>query len=204
MNKISRPNSDGSQERYAALYRATHHDLLRFIGRRTGADVPLSVAEDIAAETYLIAWRRFAEIPTELSDARAWLFGVARNCLLHEKRSAARRGALQIRIAGDAISAANRITSESAIESHEKQVATRLDLTAAWQSLSAQDQEVIALLTWENLTSEQAGRVLGISAPAFRMRVTRARQNLRKAIQSPVKAASSIAVTSLIPIYLIP
>lgn len=179
------------QEKYAALYRETHHDILRFVGRRLGADIPLSVAEDITADAFLIAWRRFAEIPTDLSDARAWLFGVARKCLLNEKRSAMRRGALQVRIADDAILNANGVFQEPTVASPENHVASRLDFAAAWRQLSPQDQEVIALLTWENLTSEQAGRVLAISAPAFRMRLTRARHNLRKLIQ-PVADKSSI------------
>lgn len=219
MNDILRPDSAGSergdpasrphgslsrnsvsrQDSYAALYRATHHDILRFVGRRIGAGIPLSVAEDITADTFLIAWRRFSEIPTELSDARAWLFGVARNCLLNEKRSLSRQGALQVRIADDAIVAANRPSGalpESATQSHEQQVVSRLDLAAAWNSLTARDQEVLALLIWENLTSEQAGKVLGISGPNFRMRLTRARNNFRKAT---LPAAESIAKTAKRP-----
>ena len=179
----SRDNPQIRREKYAALYRETHRDVLRFVGRRLGTNYSLSLAEDITADAYLIAWRRFAEIPAELPEARAWLFTVARNCLLNEQRGMARRGALQVRIADDAILTANREVLESAVDSHDIAVTSQLDLAAAWHKLSPQDQEVLALLAWENLNSMQAGKVLGISGAAFRMRLTRARNNFRKSLQ---------------------
>ncbi|WP_367379595.1 sigma factor-like helix-turn-helix DNA-binding protein [Arsenicicoccus sp. oral taxon 190] len=44
----------------------------------------------------------------------------------------------------------------------------------------SRDQEVIALTALDGLTSEHAGRVLDISATAYRHRLSRARAALRR------------------------
>jgi RNA polymerase sigma-70 factor (ECF subfamily) len=45
--------------------------------------------------------------------------------------------------------------------------------------LSAAHQEALSLSVWEGLTGAQAAQVLGISAVAFRIRVSRARRLLK-------------------------
>lgn len=151
--------------RFTAVYDAAYLDLLRYVQRRTPAG-----AEDVVAETMTTAWRRIDELPTTLDDARAWLFGIARNQLLNAGRSVRRQDALAIRLgsnpAGHAPDAA-----EHAIP--------RADLARAWAALDSDDQEVIALTVLDGLTSEHAGRVLDISAAAYRHRLSRARGRLR-------------------------
>jgi DNA-directed RNA polymerase specialized sigma24 family protein len=98
---------------------------------------------------------RRADVPAGLDDARAWLFGTARNCLLNEQRGQSRQGALEVRIA--------EVTKEST-ESEDDLVAFHVDLASAWQQLSPDDQEVLSLAMWEALPSPQAGTALGITA----------------------------------------
>ena len=40
------------------------------------------------------------DLPTEPGDARAWIFGIARDCLLNHDRSRRRQAALAVRLAG--------------------------------------------------------------------------------------------------------
>ena len=54
-------------------------------------------------------------------------------------------------------------------------VAQRLDLAGAWLRLSETDQEVMSLTVFDDLSSLQAGGVLGISAASYRLRLLRAR-----------------------------
>jgi RNA polymerase sigma factor (sigma-70 family) len=115
-----------------------------------------------------------ADVPAGLDDARAWLFGTARNCLLNEQRGQSRQGALEVRIA--------EVTKEST-ESEDDLVAFHVDLASAWQQLSPDDQEVLSLAMWEALPSPQAGTVLGITAAAYRIRLYRARRSLRRALK---------------------
>ena len=111
-----------------------------------------------------------------LRRMRAWIFAIARNCLLNEGKARMRRRALRVRIASE---------SAKRSEGHEDAVAGRTDLARAWHQLTASDQEVIALAVWDELSSEQAANVLGISAAAYRTRLSRARTALRKLVDSP-------------------
>lgn len=76
---------------FTALYADAYDDVLRFAQRRLHPDG--SGAEDIVAETMVTAWRRVDDLPDDRGEARAWLFGIARNCLLNATRSRRRRRA---------------------------------------------------------------------------------------------------------------
>lgn len=155
------------EERFRALHASAYADVLRFVQRR----VEPSLAEDVVADALLVAWRRLDEAPRLLDDRRAWLFGIARHCLMNTRRGQGRQGALAVRLADAAASGG---TADAEL------VALRLDLTAAWQALEPAEQEAIALATFDGLTSRQAGQVLGISAAAYRLRLMRARRSLRQ------------------------
>lgn len=163
----STPASRASREaRFRAVYKATHGDVLRFTQRR----VATHHAEDITADVFLVAWRRLDDMPQAAGDARPWLFGVARATMLNHRRGARRRDALAVRIADAGY-------DEGA---SDDLAASRLDLATGWARLSDAEQETISLAVWENLTSAQAGLVLGCSATAYRLRLSRARRALRR------------------------
>jgi RNA polymerase sigma-70 factor (ECF subfamily) len=167
MNTPRRRPSGDAEARFRDLYETTYDDLMRFAQRR----VDPSYVEDLVAETMLVAWRRFDQLPAEPGDARAWLFGIARNLLLNAHRGQRRRGALEVRIAETAWTRA--ATDDTEV------VARRLDLARAWRRLTAQHQEALALTVWDDLTSSEAALVLGISPVAYRLRLSRARRALR-------------------------
>lgn len=146
-------NRFADAERFRILFRAAHPDVLRFVLRRTSPDL----AEDVVAETFLVAWRRVADLPVALDDARAWLFGIARNQLLNAHWGARRQDALAVRLAG-AAALGGGVTPDAA-----DAAVGRLDVAQAWHPLPAADQEVLALTVFEQLTSGQAAAVLGIS-----------------------------------------
>ncbi len=181
----STPSSQASREaRFRAVYEATYADLLRFAQRR----VDPGHAEDVAADVFLVAWRRLDDMPAAADEARPWLFGVARATMLNHRRSTRRREALAVRIAGTPIEG----TADGDL------AVSRLDLAAAWARLSSAEQEVISLAVWESLTSAQAGVVLGCSPTAYRLRLSRARRSLRRHLdaappspESPVRASAT-------------
>ena len=177
------PAAPPSREaRFRALYEATYDDLLRFAQRR----VHPSHAEDVAADVFLVAWRRLDELPAEPDEAvraaRPWLFGVARATMLNHRRGDRRRDALAVRLA-DATLVNGRVSDTS--DATEDLAASRLDLAAAWVRLSDAEQEAISLAVWEGLTSAEAGAVLGCSATAYRIRLSRARRSLRRHLEAP-------------------
>ena len=149
-------------ERFEALYGRHHRDLAAFIRRR----VPLDAVEDVLAETFVVAWRRLRDIPGE---ERAWLFGVARNVIRNAYRAEARQRALHVRVAEE---------SADRVESFDDAIATRAELAHAWNQLSETEQEVIALVAWDDLSNAEAAQVLGVTTSAYAVRLFRARRRL--------------------------
>lgn len=162
-----RRTTTDAEPAFRELFEAAYDDLLCFVERRSH----LAVADDVVAEAFLTAWRRFDDVPDSLDEARAWLFTVAHNILRNRQRSDQRQRGLALRIL--------REPGESgALEADS--VATRVDLVRAWQRLAPADQEALTLTVFEGLTGSQAARLLGISRPAFSLRLLRARRRLRQ------------------------
>ncbi|MDI6104694.1 sigma-70 family RNA polymerase sigma factor [Actinoplanes sp. NEAU-A12] len=157
------------ETRFRALYAGAYADVLRFAQRR----VHPSHAEDVVADAFLVAWRRLDSAPADSDDARAWLFGITRNCLLNTRRGIGRQDALAVRLAD--------VTPVAPVAAAEDEaVAWRLDLAAAWRALTPAEQETIALTVFDGLNSGQAARVLGVTATSYRLRLLRARRALRR------------------------
>lgn len=161
-------DADG-EARFRQLYASTYSDVLRFALRRA----PSGQAEDIAAEVFTVAWRRLPDIPATPREARAWLLGVARLTLHNNSRGRQRYAALGVRIAED-------LPRQLDGDPDEEALTLRVDLASAWPQLSTSHQEAIALIAWDDLSTAQAAAVLGISAVAFRLRLSRARRVLRR------------------------
>ena len=152
---------------FTALYDAVYPDLLRFVQRRTRPDH----ADDVVADAFLVVWRRLDEVPRDLGDARAWIFGVSRNLLLNAHRGEHRRRALGVRLAEGSLVAGTAAEADG--------VVSAVDLGRAWQHLSDTHQEALAIAVFDELSAPQAAAVLGISPVAFRLRLSRARRALR-------------------------
>lgn len=161
------------EARFRAIYADAYEDVLRFAQRR----VHRSHAEDAAADAFLVAWRRLDDAPKKPDDVRAWLFGIARNCLLNTLRGQGRRDALAVRVVETARSTSPADGLDSDL------LAQRIDLAAAWRRLGETHQEALSLTVFEDLTSPQAARVLGITPVSYRLRLLRARRALRRQLE---------------------
>ena len=161
------------EQRFRKLFDSVHVDLLRFVRRR----VHPRHAEDVVSEVMLVAWRRLDEVPSDLSAARAWLFGVARHTLLNTGRRERKQEALPIRLAE--VTPVLTDGGQSA-----DLIAARVDIATAWHVLKPLHQEALALAVFDGLSGPEAAVVLDISATAFRLRLSRARRSLRRLMES--------------------
>ncbi len=152
------------QARFRDVYESHYGSVLAYALRR----IDPAAAEDIAAETFLISWRRFEALP---EDPLPWLLTVARNLLANHRRGSVRRDV-----------ALSRLRSESTPVHRDvaDQIAARAEVLDAFQRLSERDQEALALVAWEGLTSDRAAQVLGCSVGAFWVRLHRARRRLAR------------------------
>jgi RNA polymerase sigma-70 factor, ECF subfamily len=155
--------ADDDAQRFTALYREHHARVRDFARRRVGGDL----AQEIVAETFLIAWRRIDAVPVV---AVPWLYRVA----LYEIANARRRQAKAERI-HDAL-LEHHPAPETGEEEDAFDLARRVSL--AFVALEPGDQEILRLAAWEHLSSADGAAVLGCSVPAYRMRLHRARIRL--------------------------
>ena len=149
------------RRRFEQLYRRHYAEVLAYARRRAP-----SIAYDVVADTFLVAWRRFDELPDE---ALPWLIAVARNVLANQRRAAARRADATSRL-----SAERRASPEP-----REEAALDKRLRAALARLSERDREALLLVAWDGLTHREAAAGLACSPVAFRIRVHRARKRLR-------------------------
>lgn len=176
-------SGDTREESFRRLY-AEHFDaVLGFALRR--ADRPEDAA-DVAADTFLVAWRRLAHVPPG-TEARPWLYGVARRVLANHRRGDGRRSALGQRL---------RHELATHVPDTSDDVVQRADVTAAMARLSARDQEVLELHLWEGLEPREIADVLGLTTVVVRPRLSRARRRLREVLgNDPVPGGHPPAVT---------
>jgi RNA polymerase sigma-70 factor (ECF subfamily) len=161
--------------RFELLYGAHAPAVKAYLLRRAH---PTTV-DDLLAEVFLVAWRRFEDVPIE---PLPWLLGVARRQLSTQRRGERRRIALDERLARE-VAPAGAGEAELGV------------LGGALGRLSESDRELLLLVAWEQLTPAQAAGVLGIRPSTARVRLHRARRRLASALARGHGSAAYQALT---------
>jgi RNA polymerase sigma factor (sigma-70 family) len=156
---------------FESFYVVCYQEIAGYVRRR----VPHDAADDVIAEVFTVAWRRFGSVPPPPHD-RPWLFVVARNSVASHYRSQQRRSRLGARLALEAM-AAFRAAGPASDISHEP-------VLAAMQQLRPAEREALQLVLWEGLSHADAAEVLGCSVNAFELRYRRARKAVRDAVSA--------------------
>jgi RNA polymerase sigma factor (sigma-70 family) len=159
-----------SHDRFEAIFHAHYRDVHRFALRRTDP----AEAEEVANETFAIAWAKLGSVP---EYALPWLYAVARKCLANRRRAAGRREGLAARLRTRSTPTESRDPAE--------RLAERDSILRAFVELSESDREALRLVAWEELSLGDAARVAGVSRTAFAMRVHRARRRLAAELEGP-------------------
>jgi RNA polymerase sigma-70 factor (ECF subfamily) len=150
-------------ERFRVLFQDAYPALQRYALYRglTPQD-----ADDLAADTLEIAWRRLSDVPAD--DPLPWLYAVARNVLRNQRRKERRRGMVfrRLRAGGEPADLVASSVTEAAA------------LRKALAELNRDDRELLTLVAWDGLSPAQAAVVIGCSATAVRTRLHRARNRL--------------------------
>ena len=157
----SPPGSDAL--RFTALWEAYAGRVLAYALRHTDRDL----AQEIVSETFLVAWRRLADIP---GDPLPWLLVVARNTVKNQRRSGYRQALIAEEI--------NRL-HEVAAPGADDVVTERAAVLAALAALTSKEREALLLVAWDGLSPADAARVAGCSVPTFQVRLFRARRRVQ-------------------------
>ncbi len=143
-----------------------HHDAVaRYVARRLPAD---EIGE-VVAEVFVTAWRRL----DALEDQRElpWLYGVAHNKIAHRRRAHARRLRLVDRL--------HSMSTEAAFNDPADSIASDDLVGRAADRLSPRERELLQLISWEQLTTEELAVVLGCTTNSVHQRIHRLRKNLK-------------------------
>jgi len=159
--------ADDRPTRFDAFYRGHRQSIADYVQRRVMAHD----AEDVVAQVFLVAWRRFGVIPLAPED-RLWLFGVARRMVADHRRSTMRRLRLTDRLVGEARNPDSSTPSFSLLQA-------RVD--AAMEVLRPAEREVLRLVLWDDLSHSDVSTVLGCTANAVELRYRRARSRFHDA-----------------------
>jgi RNA polymerase sigma-70 factor (ECF subfamily) len=159
-----RPVTAHAARKLDDLFRAHERRVLAFALRRTASPAD---AEDAAAETFAIAWRKIDRVP---NDALPWLLAVARRVIANQRRGGQRRAWLFQKLGRQSAAAPAPLAQGDSADS---------PALAALARLRPDDQELLRLVAWDELDQRAIGQVLGISVNAVAIRLYRARKRFK-------------------------
>ncbi|MFG1910214.1 RNA polymerase sigma factor [Kribbella sp. NPDC048928] len=169
-------------ERFSEIFDRYFPQVHGYVARRLGTDV----ADDLAAETFLIAFRQRDRFDRRSGVVRAWLYGIATNLIRRHRRDEVR-----------AWRAAAKLPEPVPTGSHDDRVAAQVtaqsasgELAKALAKLNAKDREVLLLVALGQLTYDEVAAALGIAYGTVCSRLSRARRAVRAAVTNPSEDAS--------------
>jgi RNA polymerase sigma factor (sigma-70 family) len=160
-------------ERFAEVFDRHYDDIHGYLARRFG----IAAADDLAAETFLVAFDRRRRYDLAYRSARPWLYGIAANLAARHRRAELRRYRALARAA-----AMETVDDGERLNGRVDAAALRPRLAAALVEVHDRDREVLLLVAWAQLSCEEAARALGIPAGTARSRLHRARRRTRAAL----------------------
>ena len=149
------------QEQFTRTYRELLPAISRYLSRR----VPEREVEDLAAQTFEIAWSKRAEV--NAGEELPWLYRIASFQVANYRRK--HQSAVRYLVLS--------LVPESA-PSAESLAIFDIDLAAAWRTLTSAEQSLLALVVFEGLSVQDAATASEISANAASIRLHRARKKL--------------------------
>ena len=165
--------SEGDPARFGELFDRHARAIHRYAASRTNREV----ADDLVAETFLVAFERRDRFDHAWSDAAPWLLGIATN-LIRKHRSAEAK----------TFRAMERMADPSAGESAAADAATHAEasiavrrLASAIRSMSDADRDTLLLFAWADLSYEEIANAMDVPVGTVRSRLNRVRRILRTA-----------------------
>nr|WP_236788867.1 RNA polymerase sigma factor [Amycolatopsis sp. GM8] len=174
--ELWRRAATGDQGAFTELFERHAQAVWNHAYRLTGS---WSAAEDLTSNTFLIAWRKRADITLLRDSALPWLYTVAGNLARTEHRGASRRLRLL-----------RRLPEPREVSDHADSVAEQLDgeallrtVIAAVRTLPPAQRQVVELCLLGDLSIADAATLLDIAEVTVRAHLSRARAHLRTLLE---------------------
>lgn len=138
----------------------------RFITRRIQFD-----ADDILNETFLIAWRKWDEVPKEVDNQRLWLYGTARRLIANKLRWKFRKDKFDYSI--------ERLHDHAIV--FTEQIGVNLAVREALSFISPDHREILMFVEWDGITTREVALILEIPETTVTKRLNAARHTFANA-----------------------
>jgi RNA polymerase sigma-70 factor (ECF subfamily) len=168
---LERPRSSARPDDLAGMFERHGRDLLRYCTRRVGAQL----AEDVVAETFLVAHERRDRFDPSRGGLLPWLYGIATNLLRRHQRvevRALRSVAAAGTEEGPAEAAAGRVDAQRSVAR----------LSAVLAKLPRRQRDVLMLFAIAELEYAEIAAALGIPLGSVQSSLHRARAKVRAAM----------------------
>ncbi|HWB69813.1 MAG TPA: RNA polymerase sigma factor [Solirubrobacterales bacterium] len=165
--------SASSPADFAAIFDRHFDAVHAYLQRRVGRDM----ADELAAESFLVAFGRRERYDLSRSSARPWLFGIATNLLRHHRRREARQWRAYARSATDPV-----LDAFEGVEARVDAAGVRRQLVDGLAGLPAEELDALLLFAWADFSYAEIGEALDVPVGTVRSRLSRARARLRDAL----------------------
>ncbi len=151
-----------------------------------------SSAEDLTSIVWAEVWRRRKDVRLQGESVLPWLLAVSNNCLRNFQRSQHRYQNFLAKL------------PPATIDDFAEETIGRLDderrmaeVLSVLSVLRIEDQEVIALCDWAELTYAETATALGIPIGTVRSRLSRAHDRLRTTLSTSIDDDTSLTIKPL-------
>ena len=153
----------GPADRFHAVVDRHFEAVAAFLARRVGADI----AQDLAQETFVTAFRRRERFDARYGSARPWLLGIASKAIASHRREERRQLELHRRAAAQP-------------SAPHPDLSPQLDprLFDGLTALARRDRDALLLHVWGELTYDEVAAALNVPVGTVRSRINRARSKL--------------------------
>jgi RNA polymerase sigma-70 factor (ECF subfamily) len=161
---------------FGALFDRHFDAVYSYARRRVGE----SAADEIAAQTFLIAFDRRAAYDISRVNAKPWLLGIATNLIHGQRRQEERQFRAYARAGVD--------TEGDPLDGLEARVdARRLrpQLAALLEALPKDEADPLLLFAWAELGYEEIATALEVPEGTVKSRLSRARSRIREQLRLP-------------------
>ncbi|MEV5704585.1 RNA polymerase sigma factor [Actinoallomurus sp. NPDC052274] len=165
-------------DEFTAVYDRYFGDVHRYVAGR----LDTQVADDIAAETFLVAFRKRERFDPARGALRPWLFGIATKLVAQHRRVEARHY--------DTLARARTAPDD---HGHENEVVTAVaaaglqpQLARALAALTRKERDVLLLVALADFSHEEVAQALRIPYGTVGSRLNRARKKLRTALEKEI------------------
>ena len=158
-----------AEQRFSEVYQVHMPSVYAYFKRRTD----VQTAQDAAAETFLVAWRRIDRMPEE-DRVLPWLYSIARRVLANQYRGQRRRARLAEKV-GAATPDPTPTPETIVIRNREHE-----EVLSALTRLKPDDQELLRLAVWEELPHRLIAETLSCTRHAVDQRIYRASKRLAR------------------------